>query len=307
GSNPHERPLPVGPPAPRGHFGTSESQRHPRAPPKSRSPAIIPFAPFSFFPRAFTKSCMKSSTPRKYHVAIGGSSNIWGGMTNGQTSEVLQHLRTSVLREAGGLSDRQLLEIFIERRDEAAFEAIVRRHGPMVMGVCGRVLRNRQDAEDAFQAVFLVLVRKAAAITSRELLAAWLYGVAYNTALKAKSAAARRRRKERQATAMLEPDSETSSPERDWLPFLDRELNGLPDRYRLPIVLCELQGKSHKEAARELGCPIGTLSGRLSRGRNLLAKRLARHRRGRTARALAAVFAQQAGYADVSEVVDTGA
>src|SRR5215472_14322200 len=122
-------------------------------------------------------------------------------MTNVPTSAVLQQLCKSVLRDAGGLSDRQLLELFIERRDEAAFEAMVRRHGPMVMGVCGRVLRNRQDAEDAFQAAFLVLVRKAAVIASRELLAAWLYGVAYNTALKAKSAAARRRRKERQAAA----------------------------------------------------------------------------------------------------------
>ena len=147
----------------------------------------------------------------------------------------------------------------------------------MMMGVCRRILRNRQDAEDAFQAAFLVLVSKAAVIASRELLAGWLYGVAYNTALKAKAAVARRHRKERQATAMREADAETSPPENDWLPILDRELNGLPEKYRLPIVLCELQGKPHKEAASELGCPIGTLSGRLSRGRALLAKRLARY------------------------------
>jgi RNA polymerase sigma-70 factor (ECF subfamily) len=224
-------------------------------------------------------------------------------MTNGQTSDVLQQLRTSVLREAGGLSDRQLLEIFIDRRDEAAFEAIVRRHGPMVMGVCRRVLRDRQDAEDAFQAAFLVLVRKAAVIASRALLAGWLYGVAYNTALKAKATAARRRLKERQATAMLEADAETSQPDGDWLPILDRELNGLPDRYRLPIVLCELQGKPHKEAARELGCPIGTLSGRLSRGRALLAKRLARHGLALTAGALSAALGQQEVSASVPPAV----
>src|ERR1700722_15638409 len=139
-------------------------------------------------------------------------------MTNGQTRPPLQQLCPSVLRDAGGVSDRQLLELFIERRDEAAFEAIVRRHGPMVMGVCRRILRNRQDAEDAFQAAFLVLVRKAAVIASRELLAGWLYGVAYNTALKGKAAAARRRRKEKQATAMREADAETSKPENDWLP-----------------------------------------------------------------------------------------
>src|SRR5579864_2067911 len=224
-------------------------------------------------------------------------------MSNGQTSGVLQHLRTSVLRGAGGLSDRQLLEIFIERRDEAAFEALVRRHGPMVMGVCGRVLRNRQDAEDAFQAAFLVLVRKAAVITSRELLAGWLYGVAYNTSLRAKAAATRRRWKERQAAAMLDTGAELSRPENDWLTLLDRELNGLPDRYRLPIVLCELQGKSHKEAARELGCPIGTLSGRLSRGRNILAKRLARYGLGLTAGAVSAALAQQEASASVPAAV----
>ena len=224
-------------------------------------------------------------------------------MTNGQTSDVLQQLRTSVLREAGGLSDRQLLEIFLERRDEAAFEALVRRHGPMVMGVCRRILRNRQDAEDAFQAAFVVLVRKAAVIASRELLAGWLYGVACNTALKAQAAAARRRRKERQATTMREAATETSPPENDWLPLLDRELNGLPDKYRLPIVLCELQGKPHKEAARELGCPIGTLSGRLSRGRTLLAKRLARYGLMLTAGSLSAVLAQQEVMASVPPAV----
>src|SRR5580700_7595990 len=224
-------------------------------------------------------------------------------MKNGQTSDVLQHLCTSVLRDAEGLSDRQLLEIFIERRDEAAFEAIVRRHGPMVMGVCRRILRNRHDAEDAFQAAFLVLVRKAAVIASRELLAGWLYGVALNTALKGKAAAARRSLKERQATAMLESDAETSQPERDWLPILDRELNGLPDRYRLPIVLCELQGKPHKEAARELGCPIGTLSGRLSRGRALLAKRLTRYGLALTAASLSATLAQQEVSASVTAEV----
>ena len=146
----------------------------------------------------------------------------------------------------------------------------------MVMGVCRRVLGNHPDAEDAFQAAFLVLVRKAGVIASRELLAGWLYGVAYNTALKARSAAARRRRKERQATAMHTADAETTKPDNDWLPLLDRELNGLPEKYRLPIVLCELQGKSHKEAAGVLGCPIGTLSGRLSRGRAMLARRLVR-------------------------------
>src|SRR5438105_9371672 len=115
-------------------------------------------------------------------------------MATTQISNVIEHLRRSIfVREAAGWSDGRLLSAFISHRDEAAFEAIVRRHGPMVMGVCQRVLRNRHDAEDAFQTTFLVLVRKAGAIMSRELLANWLYGVAYNTALKAKAATARRR------------------------------------------------------------------------------------------------------------------
>src|SRR5262245_36582744 len=106
---------------------------------------------------------------------------------------VIQHLRTTLcLQDEVGLPDAQLLERFVEQRDEDAFAALVRRHGSMVMGVCRRVVRNPQDAEDAFQATFLVLVRKAASIASRGLLANWLYGVAYNTALKAKAAILKR-------------------------------------------------------------------------------------------------------------------
>src|SRR5205085_9860378 len=127
-------------------------------------------------------------------------------MATSQMSDVIQHLRRTVLlRDGAGLTDGQLLEDYINRRDEAALAALVRRHGPMVWGVCHRVLRNYHDAEDAFQATFLVFVRKAASIASKELLANWLYGVAHWTALKARATAAKRCAKERQLTQMPEP------------------------------------------------------------------------------------------------------
>src|SRR5438105_6017776 len=125
-------------------------------------------------------------------------------MATGQLSGVIQHLR-GVLRDGVGLTDGQLLEDYISRRDETALAALVHRHGPMVWGVCRRVLRNYHDAEDAFQATFLVFVRKGASIASRELLANWLYGVAHQTALKARATDAKRKERERQVTEMPEP------------------------------------------------------------------------------------------------------
>src|SRR5262249_27979075 len=117
-----------------------------------------------------------------------------------QSATILHHLRQTVLRHGGaGLSDGQLLRSFLYRDDEAAFEALARRHGPMVRGVCGRILRNCHDADDAFQAAFLVLMRKASPLASREIIGDWLHGVAYRTALKARTAAARRRMKEQLA------------------------------------------------------------------------------------------------------------
>ncbi|HTU93465.1 MAG TPA: sigma-70 family RNA polymerase sigma factor [Gemmataceae bacterium] len=196
-------------------------------------------------------------------------------MASPQTSTILHYLRQTVLRHDGaGLSDGQLLRSFLYRGDEAAFEALVRRHGPMVRGVCRRVLRNLDDADDAFQAVFLVLLRKASTLATREILGDWLHGVAYRTALKARSAAARRRMKEKQALR-----SEAIYDEEDrseWLPLLDEEVGRLPQKYRLPVVLCDLEGRTRKEAAQQLGWPEGTLSGRLSRARAMLARRLTR-------------------------------
>jgi RNA polymerase sigma factor (sigma-70 family) len=199
-----------------------------------------------------------------------------------------------------------LLEDFLARRDEAAFEALVRRHGPMVLGVCRRLLKNEADAEDAFQATFLVLVRKAPSVTPRDLVGNWLYGVAYRTALKARAAAARRRAKEREVAAMPRP----GSPDELWLrlqALLDREVLGLPDKYRAPLVLCDLEGHSRKQAARQLGWAEGTVASRLARGRVLLAKQFARHGLKLSGGALAAALAQDVGSACVpnSLVVST--
>jgi RNA polymerase sigma factor (sigma-70 family) len=188
------------------------------------------------------------------------------------TSPVLRQLRKVALGAlGGGLSDGQLLRTFLSDRDECAFEALVRRHGPMVMGVCRRVLGNAHDAEDAFQAAFLVLVRKATTLARREIVGDWLHGVAYRTALKARTLQARRRRKERR---VARPEAAQTADTPDWYRLLDQELQGLPEKYRVPIILCELEGRSHQEAARQIGCPVGTLSGRLSRARALLARRL---------------------------------
>src|SRR5205807_4076909 len=139
-----------------------------------------------------------------------------------------EHLRkAALLQEAGGLTDGQLLGCFIHHRDEAAFAAILKRHGPMVWGVCRRLLPHH-DAEDAFQATFLVLVRKAASVLPREMVANWLYGVAHQTALKARASAARRRERERHVTRMPEPEVLPPAPGNDLQPILDRELSTLP-------------------------------------------------------------------------------
>jgi RNA polymerase sigma factor (sigma-70 family) len=197
-------------------------------------------------------------------------------MSTNAVSRMMGHLQRAALRRDGaGLTDAKLLELYVSRQDEAAFEALVRRHGPMVLGVCRRVLRNEADAEDAFQATFLVLVRKAASIRSRSTVSNWLYGVAHNTALKANAMNRKRRTKEREAGTVPKPQV----AEEVWCGLqavLDSELSRLPDKYRVPIVLCDLEGKKIKDAARHLGWPQGTVAIRLTRGRALLARRLAK-------------------------------
>jgi RNA polymerase sigma factor (sigma-70 family) len=222
-------------------------------------------------------------------------------MATGQLRRVLQTLRTATLPPEGAdLTDGQLLQSYVRSREEAAFAALVRRHGPMVWGVCRRLLRHHEDAEDAFQATFLVLVRKAAAVIS---VANWLYGVAHQTALKARATAAKRRGREKQVTAMPEPAAQQHEPWDDLRPLLDQELSRLPDKYREVIVLCDLEGKTRKEAARQLDLLEGTVASRLARGRDLLGKRLARYGPAVSGGVLAAVLSQQASAAVPLSVV----
>jgi RNA polymerase sigma factor (sigma-70 family) len=229
-------------------------------------------------------------------------------MATSQMSEVIQHLRRAVLlRDGAGLTDGQLLTDYISRGDEAALAALVHRHGPMVWGVCRRVLSKFHDAEDAFQATFLVFVRKAASIASRELLANWLYGVAHQTALKVRATAAKRKERERQVTQMPEPAVVEQDLWRDLQPLLDEELSRLPDKYRSVIVLCDLAGKTRNEAAQQLGVPAGTVGGWLARASVMLAKRLAQRGVVLSGGALAAVLSQNVASAVVPPLVVSSA
>ena len=224
---------------------------------------------------------------------------------------IAQVRRAAMGPDGGGLSDGQLLTCFVDHRDDAAFEALVRRLGPMVFGVCRRVIANDHDAEDAFQATFLVLVRKAATVLPREAVANWLYGVAFQTARKGRAMAVKRRAREKQLTAMPDPSQASSSRTASGAPgdwsdlqsILDQELSRLPDKYRLPVVLCDLQGKTRKDAAGQLGWPEGSLSGRLSRARELLARRLTRRGVAISSAALAAAIGQNAASASVPAAV----
>jgi RNA polymerase sigma factor (sigma-70 family) len=225
-------------------------------------------------------------------------------MPTSRVSEVIQYLRRTVLLPDGTpLTDGHLLSRFVEGRDEDAFAALVKRHGPMVWGVCRRLLSNHHDAEDAFQATFLVLVRKAATVLPREMVANWLYGVASMTATRGRIAAAKARRRERQVAEMPEPA--VAEPDRweDLRPLLDQELTRLPDPYRVVVVLCDVEGKTRKEVARQLGLPEGTVASRLARARAMLAKRLARHGLAMSGGALAVVLLQKAASAGVPNSV----
>ncbi len=201
-------------------------------------------------------------------------------MDRGPASGVLRDVRTLyTLGTLGSLTDAELLERFLARGGdgaEDAFAALVHRHGPTVLGVCRRMLPDSNDAEDAFQATFVVLARRAAAIGRREKLANWLYGVAVRASREARRRNARARAAERRMMDVSRVESEPAEDRDDLLPMLDEELNRLPDRYRAALVACELEGKSRREAAEQLGIPEGTLSTHLARGRKQLRERLLR-------------------------------
>jgi RNA polymerase sigma factor (sigma-70 family) len=190
---------------------------------------------------------------------------------------VLRHLRRLVAAEqTGRLSDAQLLEQFAHHRDQTAFAALVQRHGPLVLGVCRRVLHNGHDAEDALQATFLVLARKARSISRPEAVGSWLYQVAYRVALKARARASARQRRERQAANQHPADPLAEVTSRELLAVLDEELHQLPSYHRAPLTLCYLEGRTRDQAARQLGWSLPTLKHRLAQGRERLRDRLAR-------------------------------
>ena len=175
-----------------------------------------------------------------------------------------------------GATDADLLRRFAAQADDAAFTEIVRRYAPMVYGVCRRLLRHQGDADDAFQASCIVLARRAASIAKPELLGNWLYGVAYRTALRAKVDRARRSRKR---VGMAEPSALPPAPEVELVEVqavLDEEIARLPERVRLPFILCHVQGMTNAAAARRIGVPKGTVLSRLAQARERLRLRLAR-------------------------------
>ncbi len=186
-----------------------------------------------------------------------------------------------------GLTEGELLDRFVRSRDEAAFEALIARHGPMVLGVCRQLLRDPHDVDDAFQATFLVLVRKAGTLRRRDLLGNWLYGVAHRVATRSRVLAAKRLARVphgQDAIDRLEKDDggavtvrdKPDEPDPEPSPWLHEEVRRLPEKYRTLVLLCYFEGLSHEQAAARLGCPIGTVKGRLARARDLLRKRLVR-------------------------------
>jgi RNA polymerase sigma factor (sigma-70 family) len=216
-------------------------------------------------------------------------------VASGQSPLILQHLRNLLQRRGGaGLTDGQLLGRFVTERDEAAFEVLVWRHGPMVLALGQRVLHNPHDAEDVLQATFLTLVRKAGSIGKGEALGSWLYKVAYRTALRVRARTTRMIA----ASGPVEDVPAAEGPDetiwRELRPLLDAAIQRLPEKYRSALVLCDLQGKSYREAAEQLGCPIGTVSTRLTRARQLLRRRLARQGLALSTVALGTALARQA-------------
>jgi RNA polymerase sigma factor (sigma-70 family) len=218
-------------------------------------------------------------------------------MAAGQLGQLLQYMRSLTCpRSQRDRSDRQLLAEFAAGRDQGAFAALMQRHGAMVWGVCRGILRDGADAEDAFQAVFLVLVQRAGSLHEGIPLGGWLHTVAYRIALKAKARADRRRAREREAITVANrnpADVAAEVDDRECRGVLHEELQRLPEKYRVPLVLCYLEDKTQENAARELGLPAGSMSKRLSQARELLRKRLSRRGLTLPAAGLASLLAER--------------
>ncbi len=201
-------------------------------------------------------------------------------MADSTLRDVLHHMRTvERVRSMRNQSDGALLQRFVAANDEAAFEVLVQRHGPMVHGVCRRVLVDSHDAEDAFQATFLVLARRAGTIRTPHAIGAWLHAVAWQVATRARKARGLRNRVQVLTEFDVGQTAAREGADAEWRelrPVLDEELGRLPEKYRAPVVLCYLEDRSNAEAAEQLGWPVGTVKGRLARARSLLQNRLAR-------------------------------
>lgn len=197
-------------------------------------------------------------------------------MTQRPRNPILEHIRSLAARGDSSTCDAELLRQFVSHREESAFETLLRRHGPMVLRVARRIAGNDADAEDVFQATFLLLARRADAIRKRESVAGWLHGVAHRLALSARSKRIRRQQCEKKAAAMRQVES---APESAWSELeetLHEVLSQLPAKYRTPLVYCYLEGRTQEEVARQLGKPLGTVRSWLARGRDMLHKRLLR-------------------------------
>lgn len=197
-------------------------------------------------------------------------------MASSQLTAVLRQIRALAAGPGAEATDADLLDRFIDQRDEVAFAQLVRRHGPLISGLCQRMLADVHDAEDVFQATFLVLARKASTIRKRQSVGSWLYGVACRLARRARADRHRRRTQEVQAMPMSRLDPLNEVAWKEFLQAVDAEVQHLPEKYRQPVVLCYLGGQTNEQAAQQLGCPVGTVKIRLARARQLLSKRLTR-------------------------------
>ena len=226
-------------------------------------------------------------------------------MAQGHVGPVLRHVRRLAGTAVADFTDAQLLGRFVAQRDGDAFASLVERHGRLVWGVCWQVLRRHHDAEDAFQATFLVLARRAASIRKTEAVAGWLHRVAYHTATRLGERISRRRIQERQDASDRQENAHAELAWRELQEVLQQELGRLPEKVRAPFILCCLEGKSGAEAARALGWKEGTVTGRLTQARKRLRQALARRGIGLPAALCASVLAFEESALSAALVAET--